>query len=63
MKYCKDCKYIRGRIYCCSPINGLSPVTGRPEIEYASILRQRKVCGPEAIGFEPKWWRTLLPVK
>lgn len=66
MKLCKDCKYFEGSNYCKSPSNGMSPVTGLPEIRFASTNRKPKTlpletatikefgCGPDATFFEER---------
>jgi hypothetical protein len=68
MKYCKDCKYLTHNIFCTSPENGISAVTGEPEVQFASTLRgsadSENKCGKLGRNFvlkpepNPKrpWW-------
>jgi len=65
MKTCKDCKHSKvnnGIYFCQSPMNGLSPVTGRPLVKFAAANRREtsvletKTCGPDG-----DWWEKKPP--
>lgn len=54
--FCKDCKHFKQSIWCKSPNNGISPVTGEPERRnvYFNRLDIGDRCGSTGRYFEPK---------
>ncbi len=73
MKLCINCKHFKPELWCKSPANGVNPVDGSPNPEWAIIARKEGgKCGPYALGFEPlpeqpksepAWWQRILGLK
>lgn len=54
MKICADCRYYGSTITCKHPNNGISIVTGEPNVKWASQVRDRLGgCKEEGLWFEP----------
>lgn len=62
MKLCKDCKHLERELWCKSPQNGISLVTGTAIAKFAQLNRKYD-CGESAKFFEPihtikkPWWK------
>lgn len=57
MNLCINCKHNERELWCKSPSNGISPVTGKPNPVFASVNRGTSVlakCGPDGLNFEQK---------
>jgi hypothetical protein len=66
MKLCKDCEYFSESNYCHAPENGISPVTGDPNVKFATTNRRDKSlrlvreaganfgCGPDGAFWKQK---------
>ena len=57
MNLCVDCKHSERELWCKSPANGVSLVTGKAQVAFAGVNRGSSVlakCGPDAVHFEPK---------
>ena len=58
MKLCINCKHNEREQWCVAPVNGVSPVDGRPNPSFASVARGNSVlsngCGIDAVHFEQK---------
>jgi len=57
MKFCIDCKHNERELWCKSPANGVSPITGTAQLAFSGVNRGTSVlakCGPDAVNFEPK---------
>lgn len=62
MKLCKDCQYLERDLWCKSPQNGISLVTGTIVVKFAQFNRKYD-CGEDAKFFAPPqnnkkpWWK------
>lgn len=57
MIFCRDCKHLQREVFCASPNNVISTVTGEPLVHFASVSRLDSTfghCGSVAAFFEPK---------
>lgn len=57
---CKDCEDLHDKIWCKSPLNGISLVTGEPNVVFASINRDfvnSRTGDPHGCGADARWFR------
>lgn len=53
MKLCKDCRYLRGGVYCHAPQNGVSLVDGEFKSAFATINRSDN----DRCAERGDWWK------